>query len=706
MTDLVEQIVHRRSSSSLSAADVAEWPDIDMGALSPSALAEYLRRKRAVLNYLAGATDAQLRETVNFSKHTVAALLRTRCLKPHPDGNVLGWRGLVRYARLNPFIRQKPLKPTPHGHGAAGALGLLLSLEPDFAQRFQRYILKTVRKDALGEIRRPRHVIWAWFLAELRKLGYEARNQWPFTVQTQGYASVARYVDKLLSANPAKAALLVGGPDAKKKLLTGDGTQRPQLAPFQRVEMDAHKLDCRVCIMVPQLEGGWAPKIVHRVWVICVVEVVTRAVLGYYLSLRREVALEDVIRTLKCALSRWQLPEMVFATVQQLRPQAGLPSSHNEDYASLCWDEMSVDGALAETCKTVRVTLANVVGAQLLEPTSSFSVRRSKDDRPFIERFFSVLAAGGVGRISNTTGSAPAGKQGRDPGHIAVTRQFQLPYLEELLAALIANYNATPHASLGHRTPLSLMDFLASQHRLPTRRADPQLVQALLSVRKLCIVKGGYAVGRRPYVNFEGARYSGAAIGDRHDLVGKRIWVINHLEDDARVVMASTQEGAAIGVLLAGPPWHRLPHSLAIRRVIKSMINHRMFTLSSSGDAITLFMEYCERQAGGKLPVHPTYMAIQRVLAQSGARSTQRAGTEPARHRAGELAEELEACDTEQAIAGRSRAGKNLSRRAGAEAGTGPAQGPASGDNSRAAAPQDRSAAQKPLPMLRMAANN
>jgi len=394
MANLVEQIVHRQSSAALSAEAVAAWPDIDAGALAPNALAEYLRRKQAVLSYLAGASDRELRKTVRFSKHTVAALVRLRCLKPHPDGNVYGWRGLVRYARINPFTRQKPIRPNVHGHGAVGALGLLLSLEPEFAVRLQRYILKTVRKDALGEIRRPRHVIWAWFLAELRKLGYEARNQWPFTVQTQGYSSVARYVDKLLAANPGKAAVLVGGPDAKKKLLTGDGTQRPQLNPFQRVEMDAHKLDCRICIMVPQLEGGWASKIVHRVWVICVVEVVTRAVLGYFLSLRREVALEDVMRALKCALSRWQLPEMVFASAQQLRPQAGLPSSHNEDYVGLCWEEMSVDGALAETCKTVKTTLANVVGSILLEPASSFSARRSKDDRPFIERLQRFVGQG------------------------------------------------------------------------------------------------------------------------------------------------------------------------------------------------------------------------------------------------------------------------------------------------------------------------
>lgn len=216
-------------------------------------------------------------------------------------------------------------------------------------------------------------------------------------------------------------------------------------------------------------------------------------------------------------------------------------------------------------------------------------------------------------------------------------------------------------------------------------------------------------MGRRPYVNFEGARYSGTAIGDRHDLVGKRIWVVNHLEDDARVAMASTQEGATIGILLAGPPWHRLPHSLAIRRVIKSMINHRMFALSSSGDAITLFMEYCERQAGGKLPVHPTYMAIQRVLAHSGSRQEERAGSEETLERSIEHAEMFEARDafgannTQRAHVNARRHRPSLGAVTAVATAT---QDVASLGSTGGTELEDRATSEKPLPLLRMAANN
>ena len=70
--------------------------------------------------------------------------------------------------------------------------------------------------------------------------------------------------------------------------------------------MDAHKLDARFVVLIPQLDGGWSPREIHRLWVIVLLDVVTRAVIGYHLSLRIEVNKEDVIAAIKNALLRWQ----------------------------------------------------------------------------------------------------------------------------------------------------------------------------------------------------------------------------------------------------------------------------------------------------------------------------------------------------------------------------------------------------------------
>ena len=78
-------------------------------------------------------------------------------------------------------------------------------------------------------------------------------------------------------------------------MASGTGINRPVHNPFDRIEMDAHKLDGRFVVMIPQLDGGWSPRLIHRLWVIVLLDVASRAVIGYHLSLRLEVNKEDVI---------------------------------------------------------------------------------------------------------------------------------------------------------------------------------------------------------------------------------------------------------------------------------------------------------------------------------------------------------------------------------------------------------------------------
>lgn len=589
------------------------WPHPDVGTLCSRDLERFLKRKEAVVLYLQGAASAALYKATGIHASFLYRMIRERCMHPHPDGRIYGWRALVPSVHIVKYQRRIKVRADANGRGVVGALVTLLQQETDFARRLHQQIIKTCPDLRLGEIRRPRHALWAWFLKELRALGYETRNEWPFTVKSMGYMTLCRYADSILSANPVKAARIVGGPELHKKMVSGDGIDRPVQNPFERVEMDAHKLDGRFVVMIPQAGGGWSPRLVHRLWVIVLLDVVSRAVIGYHLSLRVEVSKEDVMRAIKHALLPWSRKELGFGP-QAYCADAALPSGHHERYAGLCWNETSVDGALAETCACVKGKLQAVVGSCLLDPSAGFAQRRSKDDRPFIESFFRTLAGRGLQRLSNTTGAKAQGKRGRDPGQVAVLSEFQLEYAAELLDALIANYNATPHTSLGYRSPLQMLDFYASLGHLPTRHADPNAVQGLLSVRKLCIVRGGYQQGRRPYVNFAGASYSNSELAQRHDLVGQPIWVINHLEDDARIALATTREGARLGVLRAHPPWHQTPHSLAIRSAINIMVRQRRFCLASGADAVTAFMEYVESTAKGKLPIHPSYLEIKRLL--------------------------------------------------------------------------------------------
>ncbi|MDQ2733836.1 MAG: transposase [Pseudomonadota bacterium] len=427
--------------------------------------------------------------------------------------------------------------------------------------------------------------------------------------------TIGKFIDRVLSENPRRQRALLGGHEAERKARAGDGTARPQLRLFDRVECDAHKLDARMIVMVPSPHGGYEPRKVHRLWVVAIIEVVSRAVLGYHLSLHRECGAEDVLRAVKSALTRWAPRELQFSGNAYMA-EAGLPSHRHERYLGACWNEFSVDGALANICGRVERQLSEVVGSTVLKPQDpdSYSSRRSKDDRPFIESFFGRLAKGGFHRLSPTTGSSPKDKHGGNPDLIADATQFQLEYAEELLDTLIANYNITPHSGLGYRSPLAQLDFLSARQPGQIRHADAGEVRRMVSVRQLCTVLGGADSGRRPHFNFANARYSAEWLCLRHDLLGKNVWLHVEDEDDARYATVSTEQGLFLGAVRAAPPWHLTPHTLYMRQAIRALDKRRAIHLSSHCDAVEELIRYAESSADKKLPPHPAYLEARRVL--------------------------------------------------------------------------------------------
>lgn len=597
--------------------DLSTWATPDEGGLDEEKRQSYLNRKKAVTMFLSGASSEVIKKLTNIGAKQAYRLIRERCLETHPDGQLYGWRGLLRYEHIKAYTRIKPISYCPTGFGTAGALQALLNFRPELRHSFEERIRRSaIRGKTLQEINHTKKRHHLWFLDQLRELGYEARGEWPFGTQTLGYSSIKKYVTLILSSDPKLLASSIGGPDLVRKLKTGDGGNRPIQYFMQRVEMDAHKLDGRFCVVLPNIDGSFEEKIVHRLWVIVIIEVISRAVIGYYFSLRREISKDDVLRAIKSALIKWNLKNITFSDTAYL-PDAGLLSTNDDRFVGLCWDETSVDGALAETCKVVKQTLQDAVGSVLLEPNNSFSVRRSKDDRPFIETFFRRIAGGGMQRLSNTTGAKPKNRKETLPEEIAITSRFQYEYGEEILNILIANYNVTPNKGIGYRTPLSYAKFLHENSNKKFRYTDPETVDSFFSVRKLCTVRGGAKNGRLPFVEFFYGRYSNEVLQNRQDLVGSKIWVISHKEYDARVARASTVDGLYLGVLRVSAPWSASPHSLSVRVAINQAVLNRYFSITSSADAIATFMDYVESQPKNRLPIHPAYLEVRRILFNS-----------------------------------------------------------------------------------------
>jgi hypothetical protein len=604
--------------ASQQGIDLSSWQRVDELSLTEARRKKFIARKMAIELYLSGATDALLKKKTGESRSNIYRIITDRCLQRHPDGDIFGWRGALPHLRVIDYARN--VAPVVHesGGGASGALKWLFESPQtkDVKSQFDKRILSNA-----NSLRHPKpntQALFRWLIDQLRKLGLEKQNTWPFNTESLGYESIRRYIKKVLADHPVQALSKIGGPDAVSKAKASDGTQRPAFQLFERVECDAHKLDGRMVVMVPSPHGGYEPRKIRRIWIIVIIEVRSRAVLGYHISMRRECSALDVLIAIKNALSKWTPRKIEFCD-DGYAESAAMPSAHDESYLSACWNEFSVDGALANICPKVEAPLQDIVGAKIIKPQdpNSFSSRRSKDDRPFIESFFRLLAAGTMHRLSSSTGSTHRDKKGRNPEQIASEFQFQLDYAEELLDIQIANYNATPHSGLGYRSPLAQMDFLSAKHKMRIRHADPQAVKRMAGTRKVCTLLGGEFSGRRPYFNFENAKYTSEWLVQRPDLLGKKLWIQLDDEMDARWATVSDSHGLILGPVHVQPPWHSSPHTLYMRHAIRSLQKRRLLFLTSNRDPVDALIEYAEQHANKKLPVHPAYLQARQVMKTS-----------------------------------------------------------------------------------------
>jgi hypothetical protein len=278
---------HRTERSEM--CDPTTWVQVDATALPPDARQSFQSRKLAVELYLRGTHDSEIRRLTGVGEKQAYRLIRNRCMAPAPDGLLFGWRGLIRHLRVRKPARKSKIRIDDFGYGAVGALQATFEAHPDLKLELERRILQVGTNSAkLGAHNRSNVSHTRWFLDKLRKLGYEERGEWPFNTQTLSYSSISRFVKSTLESSARAMAFARGGAEAVKKLKTGDGSRRPELAFMSRVELDAHKLDGFFCVSLPSPDGDVRERIVRRLQVVVLIEVASRTVMGYLLSMGRE----------------------------------------------------------------------------------------------------------------------------------------------------------------------------------------------------------------------------------------------------------------------------------------------------------------------------------------------------------------------------------------------------------------------------------
>ncbi|WNC95293.1 integrase (plasmid) [Paraburkholderia sp. FT54] len=549
--------------------DLASWPTIAWTELDATAGSRVQRHIDAIERYAKNEPVGSIEAATGVNRRQLYRLL-DRALSLHADGRLYGFRALVAHARVTEYTRMLPVTLRGERGGAVGALSLLFERYPRLAAwlvlqiRQRRVTVKQIPSD--DGIRIRLHGLRALhdrFLQECRQLGLTAAD-YPFNTAGRAIRSLSSRVKAELLRGFGTVAAAAGASHLKGLPRSDDVPAPAATRPYQVVEFDGHRLDVRLKVVVRDPLGFEHEFEIERVWLLAIIDVCTRVVLGYHLALTREYSRYDVIKTIENALE----PRPVRAfTIPGLacQMQEGFASQRMPELAYVTWECIRLDNAKANLAGETLSALCEFVGCIV-----SAGPKHSPDERPYIERFFGTIASRLSSRLPGYTGSHPRDLRRAlaDPeGNLRL--YVSIDELDELITYSIANYHGTPHGGLNGATPLEAMEFFV--------RGRGQLLTWLPEVRRrtLCLmqsarhcrVRGYLALGVRPHINLFGVRYTNMVLASSAQLIGQSLRIYINA-DDLRCVRAFLADGRELGVLDAQGAWRVMPHNLTLRREI------------------------------------------------------------------------------------------------------------------------------------------
>ncbi|EDS99755.1 Integrase catalytic region [Burkholderia ambifaria IOP40-10] len=590
-----------RRKAEFQALDPSTWPTIAWTEFDAAERKFIQARTKAIEQYASGATVREREQATGVNRRQLYRLL-DRALTVHPDGRIYGFRALIAHTRIADYVRISPVTVSgEHGsRGAVGALAQLFERFPTLAAWLQLQIKQ--HRVALVEIRtgddlrtrlRGLEGLHAGFLQQCRQCGLTVAD-YPFNTASHAVRSLSARVKAELLSGFGTAARAAGATHLKGLPRSDELAVPAATRPFQIVEFDGHRLDIRLKVVMHDPLGFTHEFEIERVWLLVIIDVCTRTVLGYHLVLAREYGRYDVIKTVEAALEPhktrdFTIPELGYG------PMDGFPSQRLPELAYVTWETIKLDNAKANLATDTLTALCEFVGCQV-----AAGRKHSPDERPYIERFFGTIASRLSSRMPGYTGGHPRDLRRAlsDPkGNLRLFVSFD--ELEELIEYAIASYNGTPHSGLNNVSPLEAMEyFVRGKQALVNWLPEPRRrTLCLMQSAKRCRVRAYLDQGVRPHINLHGVRYTNPVLACSTGLIGKTLLVYLNA-DDLRSVRAFLPDGAELGVLDAQGAWRVVPHNLTLRQEIRKLQGRKRLRTSLDANAIETYIRGKFQQAG------------------------------------------------------------------------------------------------------------
>ncbi|WP_296561790.1 hypothetical protein [uncultured Acetobacterium sp.] len=548
------------------------WRTVSTYNMSDSDKQIYESRKKAVDLYLNGESMKNIEKMTGINHSHIKEFV-DRCASLDTSGQPVGYIGLIKGHRLKsrkgPFIK-------------------LMEDHPDIRDQLllDYFNEKKSKWDKLSSFK----TIHESLIKNLIANGFK-ETDYPFETKSQGYRSMVRFLHNIGDENPY-ASLNRYGKNAEQLFRNTRCIQSDQsspIRPFAKVELDGHKIDALFTVAVENEHGDTVYVLANRIWIIAVIDVATRVILGYTISVSQNYNRFDVLECIQNAI----IPHKSL-NFSQFNFKKSIEGYHSVAVPYTQWalfDEICMDNALSHLSRDVTDNL------EKLGISINFGPVATPHRRPLIERFFRTLEEKGFHRIPSTTGSNINDIRRIGAEKDAVTYRITLKEISEIAEIIISEYNLQPHQGLGGFSPLSVMRDRIDRGLIPSYVSDDSRKDfSLMKCYQIRKVQGNKKKGIRPYINFAGYKYTSSVLSSSYTPVGKNI-VIEFDPLDIREMEAYLENGAHIGHLVIKGKRIGTAISLKTNKLIRDFANRNDMNNSHVEDLITNFANNLEEKA-------------------------------------------------------------------------------------------------------------
>lgn len=543
--------------------DLKKWPHPEADLLVyPEA---YRRNKSAVEMYVNNRDFKAIYEETGLKDAWVRKMFK-KCLCAHSDGQICGFRGLVKYGKDTRRTYHRHLPPplsNLHEGATDGYAGALIQL----FEKFSDELLNIVEAEVLqlrtkqgAKIHEPR-ISWKnlqlGVLALLKSKGVK-ENEYPFNTRDRCYSSLAALGRSILFKKPIRFINSRFGKAAGALAHTGKGISSlvQPAGPFQIVELDFHKHDSAAIVDVVAPNGAFIPCNVPRWWIGCVVDTYNGAILGSSDSFEAQTSESCVLDLIESAVSA-PCPSESLRVLKGCEDGRWLPNQILSAYDFHAWDVVRLDRALAHHATNTLSTLIATTGCAVC-----FSKPRAWWARSIVERTFNELTRRGAQRLPTTYGTGVGDDRRRNPEGTAIALHFTQDEMCDLAKAIIREINDTGREGRFWESALDSLRRTAEMpmyfpRPLPRDRHKDRPTEW---VRCRVKVEASAKKGIPPSIRVHRCRYYGIELAGAWNLVKQFVFLEINRKDIRVARVINEQTGFVIGAVVPERKWrlHRV----------------------------------------------------------------------------------------------------------------------------------------------------